>query len=123
MKNLIAFFLFAFATTAFADTGTWNWSAPTTREDATAFNMVTEGAGYHVWIDGVQIMDGADPLLIPQGTTQYVQVIPTGATVCAEFATVDNAGRVSITRSAPVCGVALAAPSAPGSVTIQITIP
>ena len=123
MKYLIAIIALFVSIPAFADTGTWNWTAPTVRNDPptnTPFDMATEGLGFYVWIDGAQVMNGANPLLVPPNTPTYIEALTINVQKCAEFAAVDLDGRVG-PRSAPVCGLGLAPPAGVGSVTITIT--
>lgn len=107
---------------AYADTLTWSWQAPTARTDGSAFDMATEGAGYHVWFNGEPALNmNGEPLLLSVGANNLSRAFPTGQ-VCAEFTTVDRDGRETPFRSDPVCKSVLAPPGVPSSISVIITV-
>jgi hypothetical protein len=113
---------------AHADVLTWSWSAPTAREDGTAFDMATEGAGYQIKFNGVLELDpNGNPLLLGSGSNGVEKEFPAGD-ICIEVATQDSEGRLGRFTEAvnnstqTACKSVLTPPGEVTNLTVRITI-
>ena len=100
----------------------WDFEDPVARTDGTPFDMITEGRGYWVYFNDVLEMDAnGDMLLLSPGTNTLTKTFPPGD-ICAEFITVDTAGRESV-KSERSCKESLAPPGPPSNLTVTIIHP
>ena len=121
MRTIVILFTLLLVGHVHADEVTWTWNAPTDRIDGTPLDFATEGAGYHVWFDGVQEMDSnGDPLLLSVGPNNLTKAFPAGE-ICAKLTAVDLEGRES-GFSNEACATVVAPPGAPSNVTVTVVI-
>ena len=104
-----------FTSSIYADTVTWEWTPPDSREDGTPLPP-EEIAGYAFMLNEVE-----QPELLTGGENNLTIITPLGEQ-CGAFATEDTEGRRSV-WTAPVCKIAKGLPGKPASVTVRIVRP
>ena len=107
---LAAAFITLYAVAALADTLSFTWDDPLTREDGTPITK-EEIAGYHAKLNTIESLD----LIIGNSLTMTVPI----GEHCLELQTEDTDGRLSV-FTLPVCKKAKGPPGKPGNVTGKI---